>query len=308
MFCAFPVKQILQIRASIHRVDVELEYLKSRRQRCIKRRVYNVRGPGHLWHADGCHKLRRWGLVVHAAIDGFSRTVTFIRCSDNNRASTVLDGFMDGVRNYGCPSRLRTDRGGENVAIADYMILMRGLNRHSVISGTSTHNQRIERLWRDVTKEVLDYYRLLFTSIEESLDLNVCDERILFIFHYLFLNAVNADLITFQSTWNNHPLRTEHNKTPHQLLYDNSNLADVIVNPDDYGVEEPMRSDEYDDDNENQVIVNSVASPFSEVQLSAFCDRIHRLTTTTGIESGVLTRKFLFKILCNFRRASTLFK
>jgi hypothetical protein len=55
--------------------------------------VYNVKGPGHLWHADGCHKLRRWGFVVHAAIDGFSRTVAFIRCM----ITTVLDGRHEGM-------------------------------------------------------------------------------------------------------------------------------------------------------------------------------------------------------------------
>lgn len=272
-------------------MDAELEYLRLRRQRCIKRRVYNVRGPGHLWHADGCHKLRRWGLVVHAAIDGFSRTVTFIRCSDNNRASTVLEGYMEGVRAYGCPSRLRTDRGGENVAIADYMICMRGLNRHSVICGTSTHNQRIERLWRDVTKEFLDYYRILFTSIEEVLDVNVADEWVLFIFHYLFLNVVNADLITFQNTWNSHPLRTEHNMTPNQLMYVNIDAADYIIDPDEYGVDDFV-DEEYDEDNDNQVVVNSVSCPFSELQLREFSENVQPVNTTTGIQRDDLIRTF----------------
>jgi hypothetical protein len=54
----------------------------------------DVEGPHHLWHLDGNLKLSHFHLVIHAAIDGFSRLATFIHCSDNNRASTVLLHFQ----------------------------------------------------------------------------------------------------------------------------------------------------------------------------------------------------------------------
>ena len=38
--------------------------------------------------------LHRWGIVVHAGVDGFSRFPTFIRASTNNKANTVLTLFM----------------------------------------------------------------------------------------------------------------------------------------------------------------------------------------------------------------------
>ena len=111
----------------------------------LHRRQYSVSGPNALWHIDGYHKLIRWRTVVHGGIDGFSRPVE----SNNNRA---LSAFQAGVSEYGVPSRVRTDRGGENVEIARYMLQdpARGPGRGSVITGRSVHNQRIEHLWRDL--------------------------------------------------------------------------------------------------------------------------------------------------------------
>ena len=95
----------LQLRENIHRVRGRTPLAP-----CIERRSYSVPGPNYLWHADGNHKLIKYRLVVHGAIDGFSRLITYLRCSDNNRASTVLDCFLDGVSEYGMPARIRTDR------------------------------------------------------------------------------------------------------------------------------------------------------------------------------------------------------
>ena len=74
------------------------------------------------------HKLIKYRLVFHGAIDGFSRLITYLRCSDNNRASTVLDCFLDGVSEYGMPARIRTDKGRENVDIWQYMVDIRVCN------------------------------------------------------------------------------------------------------------------------------------------------------------------------------------
>ena len=83
------------LRASIYRVDEKNTRL--RRASVVRCRMYSADHPNSVWHLDGNHKLIRWRPVTHAAIDGYSRTITFLKCSDNNRSTTLVDGFKEGV-------------------------------------------------------------------------------------------------------------------------------------------------------------------------------------------------------------------
>ena len=132
-------------------VRVFIEYAKVMWQPVKKGRlhrpVYNVQGPNHLWHIDTNHKLVRWYFIIVSVVDGFSRLPISLECCTNNKAETVLTCFSKVVQAYGFPSRVRSDRGRENALVADYMLEKRETNRGSMITGKSTHNQRIERLW-----------------------------------------------------------------------------------------------------------------------------------------------------------------
>ena len=46
------------------------------------------------------------------------------------------------------PIRVRSDKGLENVSVADFMVSERGDG--SMLTGPSTHNTRNERLWKDI--------------------------------------------------------------------------------------------------------------------------------------------------------------
>ena len=142
----------------------------------------------------------------------------YLRASDNNKADTVLRNFVGAVSVYGVPSRVRADRGGENTLVCQYMLRHphRGPGRGSFITGKSVHNQRIEKLWRDVFSCISPFYHIFF-ALEDDGVLDPSNETDLFCLHFVFLPRINAQLETFRQAYCRHRLRTEHNRTPVQL-------------------------------------------------------------------------------------------
>lgn len=86
-----------------------------------------------------------------------------------------------------------------------------------VIVGKSVHNQRIERLWRDVFQAVTCTYYYLFRHLENSGLLNPLNEADLFSLHYVFSNVINHHLQEFASAWNEHRMSTCNNMSPMQV-------------------------------------------------------------------------------------------
>lgn len=129
----------------------------------------------------------------------------------------MLDLFVKATETFKCPRRIRSDHGTENVAVARWMLHRFGVAAKPCLTGLSVHNQRIERLWKDVNTYVTSYFRNLFYYFE-SLDLlNPLDEVHLLALHYVFKPRINRALTIFVSQWNNHPLSSEGNKSPYQL-------------------------------------------------------------------------------------------
>ena len=197
----------------------------ARRLSTIRRRVYSVPHPNFFWHIDGNHKLIRWHFVVHGAVVGYSRLITYLKCADNNRASTVMECFQDGISRYGVPDKIRSDHGGENTEVWRYMISSHNGSYSSVVTGSSVHNERVERLWKDVNRSVGSVYKNVFWSLESDGILNPLNDVDLYCLHFIFLPRINQTLSEFMESWNNHGLSTEANMTPTQLYFEGLNYV-----------------------------------------------------------------------------------
>lgn len=157
-------------------------------------------------------------MVVHLAVDGFSRFVLYSHCCGNNKSQTVLNLFTSTIVDLKiCPRKIRTDCGGENALLWEIM-------PQDCITGSSVHNQRVERLNRDVNNNIRNRFAPVFYDMEEQGLLNVENELDIAILQCIFLLRVNQALKVFKDTHNNHPVRTEQNLTPVQLIGQNVDL------------------------------------------------------------------------------------
>lgn len=211
-------------------------------------------------------------MVFHGCVDGFSRTIIYLACLDNNRASSVLSLFMVGVQNFGMPSRVRCDHGLENTGVARFMLYRQGLNRHSVITGRSVHNQRIERLWAELNRVVSYHFVNLFNFMEEHGVLDSLNEVHLFCLHYIYLPRIQRAATEFQNQWNNHGLSTQGGQTPLQLwqrgIINNAGIHNPNMNgicENDFGIDECRPLPELETN--NNVIVPSTNISISDTMM-----------------------------------------
>ena len=205
-----------RLRASIHRVDPDGVVERSR---CaIKRRVYSVPHANYVWHIDSNHKLIRWRMVIHGAVDGYSRKILYLKCANDNKASTVVPFFSRAAYTLGIPDKVRSDKGGENTDVWCYMLHYNNMQALSVITGSSTHNERIERLWCDVFRCVGQIFYNLLYGLEDDDFLDPLNDTDLFCVHYAILPQVNRCLEEFTESWNHHSLSSASNLTPEALF------------------------------------------------------------------------------------------
>ncbi|XP_049421763.1 uncharacterized protein zgc:174680 isoform X2 [Epinephelus fuscoguttatus] len=257
-----------RVRRSLQRVDGAGVISRMIQLSCITRRTYSVPAPLSLVHIDTNHKLIRYNIVVFGAIDCFSRKIFYLDTAGNNKAETAFGFFMEGVQKHGWPFRVRADQGVENVDIARCMFTVQGTGRGSFIAGKSVHNQRVERLWRDLWSVICQYYNVLH-GLEEDGFLDISNAVHLYCVGYVFIPRLRADLHHFTESWNCHPLCTEGNLTPNQLWMIGM-LQAPMPEPDLVEIQQTEEQPPCDlDTGEHRVVVPDIQCPLSEERLSA---------------------------------------
>ncbi|KAK6165736.1 hypothetical protein SNE40_022601 [Patella caerulea] len=200
---------------------------------------YNVRAPRALWHIDRNHKLIRWKFIIHGGIDGYSRLPVFLVVNTNNKAESVLEAFTSAVDEWGLPERVRSDKGGENVKVAEFMLVNKGVG--CFIAGRSVHNQRIERLWREIWTGCSSFFYQLFNYMEDNNILNIVNDLHMYALHLTFKGRIQHHLDQLRHALTRRPLRTERNKTPLQLWIQGQMMDPVSCQNqdelDNYGID-----------------------------------------------------------------------
>ncbi len=97
-------------------------------------------------------------------------------------------------------------------------MLLHSRSSNPMLTGSSVHNQRVERLWRDAYRCVLSLYYQVFYYLEDTELLDPINDIDLFCLHFVYEQRINNSLKAFVDGWNNHGLSTENNRTPIQLF------------------------------------------------------------------------------------------
>ena len=102
----------------------------------------------------------------------------------------------------------------ENAIVALRMVQVRGDGRGSFICGSSTRDQRIDRLWRKIFRCFIFLFYCIFYVFEESGRLDLENDKHVFVLHYIFKAGINYALKKFAAAFNNGPIHTENNSSP----------------------------------------------------------------------------------------------
>lgn len=120
--------------------ELDPDRVEERRRHRLKRRVYQSAGPNECWHVDGYDKLKPFGFPIHAAVDGYSRRVLWLKVErTNNKPEVIANHYLECVKELqGCPRLLRTDPGTENGIMATMQCYLRA-NDGDEFSGEKAH-------------------------------------------------------------------------------------------------------------------------------------------------------------------------
>ena len=121
----------------------------------------------------------------------------------------------------------------------------------------------------------------LFKTFEKS-GMSIDDEWHLFVLHYLFVPRIKEELDEFKNAWNNHPVSTERNESPLQMLALRANNfpPEEDIDQDVYGVDGDSDWDE-DDGEDYRVPCDPIFCPLTPQNYAIFVRDVKPLTLDT---------------------------
>ncbi|KAF5278917.1 hypothetical protein FQR65_LT15492 [Abscondita terminalis] len=145
-----------------------------------------------------------------------------------------------------------------------------------------THNQRVERLWRDIHHQVISTFYKEFTTLEKEGNLDIENNNHMFVLQFMYLDVINIRLNTFLEAWNRHRIRTMGRKTPRQLWISGM-LANI--NSDHTAVNEVFNYQSEDLAQRVQFIFGDTSNEPAVIQEN---NSISRFTATANLNEQVL--------------------
>ena len=193
--------------------------------------------------------------------------------------------FLEAIQRHHIPSRVRTDRGVENVIVKEMMEKLCGVGRGSCMQGTSTHNQRIERLWRDVfSQEIAEFYNL-FNELENNHGFEYDTIVDKFVVQAAMLKRMDDHIQEWVEGWNCRPSTSLNGKSPN-LTWEMSLSDAVQADRPSTSATNILRPPEADlarviqeldiQDNNGQFLRPRVQAPITQEQLNQVVDTVAR--------------------------------
>ena len=201
----------------------------SRAKRRLSRREYESAGPNAVWHIDQNDKLRQFGFETHAAIDGWSRKILWLRMEASNRLpEQILGYYIAAVQLVGyMPDVQRSDRGAEDMMVAAVQVHYHGESSH--LFGRSVSNR-----WNQMYDGVISFWIDFFKRLETTGKYNIDDQYVYRCAIYVFADLIEATLDKVFEWWNNHVMR--------QSIKNPGGVPDFLYNhPELYGGKESGR-------------------------------------------------------------------
>ncbi|KAI1808179.1 hypothetical protein F4811DRAFT_572075 [Daldinia bambusicola] len=217
----FPRKKLMEVYHEFFPSALQRRTWQARREKG----EFIVYGPNQIWCIDGHDKLKRWGIYVYAAVDGYSRYITWFHVAwfGGTSISTLIQ-YLQVVRELGwVPRTVRADRGKEVplLAAAHWAFVREAYSNQDGSSvefgdcfyyGRSMDNTRIEAWWAQVQKSCLTRWGVVFARMEHE-RLWICDKLACEIaLLAVYVPVMRKEIEIFVHRWNKHSIRGQPNR------------------------------------------------------------------------------------------------